>query len=88
MFLFFVELDWQKNDKATILVESIQLMKDLRAEVKRLKIQHEALLEESRDVREGVMSMSLMSPNAKNLFQDYRFTNFMNSRIAFNLSTL
>ena len=65
MFLFFVELDWQKNDKATILVESIQLMKDLRAEVKRLKIQHEALLEESRDVREGVMSMSLMSPNAK-----------------------
>ncbi|KAH7423969.1 hypothetical protein KP509_12G083300 [Ceratopteris richardii] len=39
-----------KNDKATILGESIQVVKDLRDEVKRLKTEHTSLLEESNDL--------------------------------------
>lgn len=39
-----------KNDKATILGESIQVVKDLREEVKRLKTEHSTLLEESADL--------------------------------------
>lgn len=42
--------DRPKNDKATILGESVQVVKDLRDEVKRLKTEHASLLEESRDL--------------------------------------
>lgn len=39
-----------KNDKATILGDSVQVVKELRAEVKRLKTEHESLMDEQRDV--------------------------------------
>ena len=42
--------DRPKNDKATILGESIQVVKELRDEVKRLKTEHSSLLDESTDV--------------------------------------
>ncbi|KAI5056810.1 hypothetical protein GOP47_0028628 [Adiantum capillus-veneris] len=42
--------DRPKNDKATILGESVQVVKDLRDEVKRLKTEHASLLDESRDL--------------------------------------
>lgn len=42
--------DRPKNDKATILGDSVQTVRELRAEVKRLKSEHDALSEESRDV--------------------------------------
>lgn len=42
--------DRPKNDKATILRESIQVVKDLREEVKRLKVVHASLLDESGDL--------------------------------------
>lgn len=42
--------DRPKNDKATILGESVQVVKDLRDEVKRLKTEHTSLLDESRDL--------------------------------------
>ncbi|KAJ4844573.1 hypothetical protein Tsubulata_023591, partial [Turnera subulata] len=38
-----------KNDKATILTDTIQLLKDLTAEVNRLKAEYGALSEESRE---------------------------------------
>ncbi|KAL3698433.1 hypothetical protein R1sor_012509 [Riccia sorocarpa] len=42
--------DRPKNDKATILGDSVQVVKELRAEVKRLRIEHTSLLDESRDL--------------------------------------
>ncbi|MCO5614242.1 hypothetical protein L7F22_068522 [Adiantum nelumboides] len=39
-----------KNDKATILGESIQVVKDLREEVKRLKTEHASLVDESNEL--------------------------------------
>lgn len=48
--LFLTDPDRPKNDKATILGESIQVVKDLREEVKRLKTEHTTLLDESADV--------------------------------------
>jgi hypothetical protein len=42
--------DRPKNDKATILGDSVQVVKELRAEVKRLKFEQTTLLDESRDV--------------------------------------
>lgn len=39
-----------KNDKATILTDTIQTLKELTAEVNRLKADYEALSEESREV--------------------------------------
>ncbi|RDY14111.1 Transcription factor bHLH121, partial [Mucuna pruriens] len=42
--------DRPKNDKATILTETIQMLKDLTAEVSRLKTEHKALSEESREL--------------------------------------
>jgi hypothetical protein len=42
--------DRPKNDKATILGDSVQVVKELRAEVKRLKYEQTTLLDESRDV--------------------------------------
>ena len=43
--------DRPKNDKATILIDSIQVLKDLTAEVNRLKAEYAALSEESREVK-------------------------------------
>eukprot|EP01018_Ginkgo_biloba_P031364 Gb_07948 [translate_table: standard] len=42
--------DRPKNDKASILVESAQVVKDLRAELMRLKAEHASLLDESREL--------------------------------------
>ncbi|XP_020232661.1 transcription factor bHLH121 [Cajanus cajan] len=42
--------DRPKNDKATILTETIQMLKDLTAEVNKLKTGHKALSEESREL--------------------------------------
>lgn len=44
------EPDRPKNDKATILGDSVQAVRDLRAELRRLKSEHEALLDETREV--------------------------------------
>jgi hypothetical protein len=48
--LVLADPDRPKNDKATILGDSVQVVKELRAEVKRLKCEHTTLLDESRDV--------------------------------------
>lgn len=42
--------DRPKNDKATILSDTVQLLKDLTAEVDKLKAEHAALSDESREV--------------------------------------
>lgn len=42
--------DRPKNDKATILTDTIQLLKDLTADVNRLKTEYAALSEESREL--------------------------------------
>lgn len=54
MFMFvelYTDPDRPKNDKATILTETVQMLKDLTAEVNRLKTEHKTLSEESREVR-------------------------------------
>lgn len=43
--------DRPRNDKATIIAETIQVLKDITAEVDKLKTEHKALSEESREVR-------------------------------------
>lgn len=48
--MFIADPDRPKNDKATILTDTIQMLKDLTAEVNRLKADYEALSEESREV--------------------------------------
>ncbi|KAL5557558.1 hypothetical protein UlMin_039794 [Ulmus minor] len=45
-----LEPDRPKNDKATILTDTIQVLKDLTAEVNRLKADHSTLSEESREL--------------------------------------
>ncbi|CAM6110339.1 unnamed protein product [Calypogeia fissa] len=42
--------DRPKNDKATILGDGVQVVKELRSEVKRLRAEHTSLLDESRDL--------------------------------------
>ncbi|XP_030975837.1 transcription factor bHLH121-like [Quercus lobata] len=42
--------DRPKNDKATILNDTIQMLKDLTGEVNRLKVEYAALTEESREL--------------------------------------
>lgn len=42
--------DRPKNDKATIITDTVQVLKDLTAEVTRLKADYTALSEESREV--------------------------------------
>ncbi|XP_021907853.1 transcription factor bHLH121-like isoform X1 [Carica papaya] len=42
--------DRPKNDKATILTDTIQMLKDLTSEVNRLKVEYDALSEESREL--------------------------------------
>ncbi|XP_027361003.1 transcription factor bHLH121-like isoform X2 [Abrus precatorius] len=49
--------DRPKNDKATILTETVQMLKDLTAEVNRLKKEHKALSEESREYEQRVRIM-------------------------------
>ncbi|XP_073393354.1 uncharacterized protein [Physcomitrium patens] len=44
--------DRPKNDKATILGDSVQVVNELRSEVKRLKCEQTALLDESRDLQQ------------------------------------
>lgn len=46
--------DRPKNDKATILGDSVQVVKELRSDVKRLKCEQASLLDESRDVSESL----------------------------------
>lgn len=50
MLPFLPDPDRPKNDKATILGDSVQVVKELRAEVKRLKCEQSSLLDESHDV--------------------------------------
>ncbi|KAK7252968.1 hypothetical protein RIF29_37298 [Crotalaria pallida] len=45
-----IDPDRPRNDKGTILTETIQILKDLTAEVNILKTEHKALSEESRDL--------------------------------------
>uniref|UniRef100_A0A2P2NXX9 Uncharacterized protein MANES_01G145900 n=1 Tax=Rhizophora mucronata TaxID=61149 RepID=A0A2P2NXX9_RHIMU len=45
-----VDPDRPKNDKATILTDTIQILKDLAAEVDRLKSEYAALSDESREL--------------------------------------
>ena len=56
--------DRPKNDKATILGDSVQVVKELRSEVKRLKCEQTSLLDESRDVSE---SLNLSPTDLRNL---------------------
>lgn len=42
--------DRPKNDKATILADTVQLLKDLTSQVEKLKTEHAALTEESREL--------------------------------------
>lgn len=54
MFMFFLndaDPDRPRNDKATIITETIQVLKDITSEVDRLKTEHKSLSEESREVR-------------------------------------
>lgn len=49
MFLF-TDPERPKNDKATILTDTLQLLKDLTSEVTKLKSEYTALTDESREV--------------------------------------
>lgn len=46
----YADPDRPKNDKASILTDTIQMLKDLSAEVNRLKAEQAALTDESREV--------------------------------------
>lgn len=45
-----LDVDRPKNDKATILTDTIQLLRDLTAEVNKLKAEHAALSDESHEL--------------------------------------
>jgi hypothetical protein len=45
-----LDADRPKNDKASILVDTIQVLKDLTAQVDKLKTEYATLTEESREV--------------------------------------
>lgn len=47
---YFADPDRPKNDKASILSDTVQMLKDLTAQVERLKSEYAALTEESREV--------------------------------------
>jgi len=51
LFELNTDLDRLKNDKATILTETVHVLKNLNAEVNWLKTEHKALFEESHKVR-------------------------------------
>lgn len=48
--LLFTDPDRPKNDKATILTDTVQLLKELSSEVNKLKSEYTALTDESREV--------------------------------------
>ena len=48
--LQYPDPDRPKNDKATILGDTVQMLKDLTAQVNRLKSEYNSLSEESREV--------------------------------------
>lgn len=45
-----IDPDRPRNDKATIITETIQVLKDITSEVDRLKTEHKSLSEESREL--------------------------------------
>jgi Tfp pilus assembly protein PilN len=51
LLLLYADPERPKNNKATILSDSIQVLKDLNAEVNRLKAEYTSLSEESREVK-------------------------------------
>lgn len=55
MVKFNADPDRPKNDKATIIIDSIQTLMDLTAEVSRLKAECASLSEESREVNGPLM---------------------------------
>ncbi|XP_057862787.2 transcription factor bHLH121 isoform X2 [Cryptomeria japonica] len=58
--------DRPKNDKASILIESTQVVKELRAELKRLQQEHSSLLNESRELTEEKNEIREEKINLKN----------------------
>lgn len=46
----YADPDRPKNDKASILTDTIQVLKDLTAHINKLKAEHTALTEEAREV--------------------------------------
>lgn len=54
--------DRPKNDKATILNDTIQMLKDLTGEVNRLKVEYAALTEESREVMFSPYYLKVLKP--------------------------
>lgn len=48
--LLFADPERPKNDKATILTDTLQLLKELTSEVNKLKSEYTALTDESREV--------------------------------------
>ncbi|KAG6548120.1 hypothetical protein Mapa_010400 [Marchantia paleacea] len=58
--------DRPKNDKATILGDSVQVVKELRAEVKRLRTEHTSLLDESRDLAQEKTELREEKASLKN----------------------
>ncbi|MFQ6630327.1 hypothetical protein Gotur_007281 [Gossypium turneri] len=60
--------DRPKNDKATILTDTIQLLKDLTSQVTKLKGEHAMLTEESREVIFDMFEFSIRCLDLRNLF--------------------
>lgn len=58
----YADPDRPKNDKATILGDSVQVVKELRSDVKRLKCEQASLLDESRDVSEHLNLAPIVFP--------------------------
>lgn len=56
--------DRPKNDKATILADTIQMLKDLMAQVNKLKSEYEALSEESSEVNYSPQECSIMQASS------------------------
>lgn len=50
VMILITDPDRPRNDKATILADTVQLLKDLTSKVDKLKAEHAALSEESREV--------------------------------------
>lgn len=48
--LLYADPDRPKNDKASILSDTVQILKDLTAQVNRIKAEYATLTEESREV--------------------------------------
>lgn len=46
----YADPDRPKNDKASILTDAVQMVKDLTAQIDKLKAEHASLTEESREV--------------------------------------